>query len=66
MHQTSLLARNGRCGAASACPLSERSGKHVLGESISSFDPSETLSLIVRDDEPAIANSWQKNERDDD
>jgi hypothetical protein len=30
------------------------------------MDPSETLSLIVRDDEPTIANSWQKNERDDD
>jgi hypothetical protein len=30
------------------------------------IDPSETLSLIVRDDEPTIANSRQKNERDDD
>jgi len=29
-------------------------------------DPSKKLSLIVRDDEPTIANSWQKNERDDD
>jgi hypothetical protein len=34
--------------------------------SSSDFDPSETLSLIIRDDEPTIANSWQKNERDDD
>ena len=32
----------------------------------SQFDPSETLSLIIRDDEPTIANSWQNNERDDD
>jgi hypothetical protein len=37
-----------------------QSGKHILAVSFSGFDPSETLSLIVRDDEPTIANSSQK------
>ena len=35
-------ARNGHCGAAAGCPLSEVKLKHLLGTSISHFYPLQT------------------------